>query len=77
MLGQQTGETATTMTAKAAPPIAVLGMQLMGVAVDDWIKWITLAYVVLMLLHKVWHMGLEAYRFWVLKKRDADIKDGE
>jgi hypothetical protein len=68
---QQGQETVTTISAKAAPPAAVIGMQLMGVAVDDWIKWVTLAYVCLMVAHKLWHMGLEMYRFWVLKDRKA------
>ena len=33
------------------------------------VQWVTLAYVCLMLVHKIWQMGWEAYRFWWLKKR--------
>lgn len=42
------------MTAKATPPIAVMTADLAGIAVDSWIKWITLAYVIVMLGHKCW-----------------------
>jgi hypothetical protein len=58
------------MAAKAAPPIAVLGANFMGYPVADWVQWLTLLYVVLMLLHKTWQMGYEAYRFWILGERD-------
>lgn len=71
MLSQQTTETGGVMAAKAAPPVAVIGAQFMGFQVPDLVQWITLAYVVLMFSHKAWHMGLEAYRFWVLKQRDV------
>jgi ABC-type uncharacterized transport system permease subunit len=67
---QQTAETGATMTAKAAPPLAVVGANIAGWNVPDAVQWLTLAYVVLMVVHKLWQMGLEAYRFWVLKKRD-------
>ena len=70
-MSQQTAETGGTMAAKAAPPIAVVGAQIVGWDVPDVIQWLTLAYVALMLVHKIWHMGLEAYRFLVLKKRDV------
>jgi hypothetical protein len=66
-----TTDTATTIVAKAAPPFAVISATLAGIPVDAWIKWVTLAYVVAMLAHKLWHMGREAYRFWILKERDG------
>lgn len=59
------------MVAKAAPPLAVVGAQIAGWDVPSAVQWLTLIYVVLMIVHKLWRMGLEAYRFWVLKKRDA------
>lgn len=71
-ISQSTAETGTAMAAKAAPPVVVIGAQLMGYPVDDWIKWVTLAYVVLMLLHKAWQIGWGAYKFWVLKQRGSD-----
>ena len=58
------------MVAKASPPIAVVGAHMAGWSVPDIVQWVTLAYVALMVLHKLWAMGLEAYRFWVLKQRD-------
>lgn len=71
----QSADTATAIVAKSAPPLAVIGVQLAGIAVDDWIKYATLAYVLAMLVHKLWHMAWEAYRFWVLKRRSD--KDNE
>jgi ABC-type uncharacterized transport system permease subunit len=65
---QQQAETTGAMVAKASPPLAVIGAQMAGWSVPDIVQWVTLAYVVLMLLHKLWSMGLEAYRFWVLKR---------
>jgi uncharacterized membrane protein YcjF (UPF0283 family) len=70
-----TAETGASMVAKATPPIAVIGAQFAGIPVDDWVKWVTLAYVVLMLLHKVWQVGYEAYRFWILKERKPKRRD--
>lgn len=66
----QTTETGAAMATKAAPPIAVAGANLLGVPVPDWIQILTLIYVALMIVHKLWHMGREAYDFWVLKKRE-------
>ncbi len=61
------------MAAKAGPPVAVVGANFAGFPVADWVQWITLAYVILMVLHKAWQMGWEAYKFWVLKQRgDSD-----
>lgn len=59
------------MVAKAAPPIVVIGAQIAGLDVPSAVQWLTLIYVCLMILHKLWRMGLEAYRFLVLKKRDV------
>ena len=59
------------MAAKIAPPIAVVGAQIAGWDVPAMVQWLTLIYVALMIIHKLWRMGLEAYRFLVLKKRDA------
>lgn len=74
MFAQQT-ETVTTISVKAAPPLAVISAQLAGLAVDDWIKWITLIYVALMLVHKMWVMGLEVYHFW--KRNEPPKSDDE
>ena len=59
------------MAAKIAPPIAVVGAQIAGWDVPAMVQWLTLIYVALMIIHKLWRMGLEAYRFLVLKKRDV------
>lgn len=57
-------ETGTVMAARLAPPATVLGVQLAGIPVADWIQWLTLLYLALMVAHKLWSMGLEARRFW-------------
>ena len=59
------------MAAKIAPPIAVVGAQIAGWDVPAMVQWLTLIYVALMIIHKLWRMGMEAYRFLVLKKRDV------
>ena len=70
-LSQSTAETGTAMAAKAAPPLAVVGANILGWPVPDLVQYVTLAYVVLMLLHKVWQIGWGAYKFWVLKQRNG------
>lgn len=65
MTPQQTAETGVTMTAKATPPLAVVGANLAGIPVSDWVQYVTLAYVVVMLAHKVWSW----YREWKPKRR--------
>lgn len=68
-IAQQSSDTATSVAVKATPPLAVIGATLAGISVDDWIKWVTLAYVCLLLLHKLWHMALEWHAFWIKKER--------
>lgn len=57
-------ETTAAMVGKLAPPATVLGVQVAGIHVADWIQWATLLYLLLMISHKLWSMGLEAWRFW-------------
>lgn len=57
-------ETTAAMAAKLAPPATVMGAQIAGIHVADWIQWLTLLYLALLVSHKVWGMGLEAWRFW-------------
>lgn len=57
-------ETGGAIAAKLAPPATVLGVQVAGIHVADWIQWLTLLYLALMIAHKLWSMGLEAWRFW-------------
>ena len=69
---QNPTETGAAMVTKLAPPATVLGAQIAGIHVADWIQWMTLLYLFLMVAHKVWSMGLEAWRFW----RGPDKKRG-
>jgi hypothetical protein len=56
----QSTDTVITMTAKAAPPIAVVTAQVAGMTVADWVQVATLIYVILMASHKAWQM----YKEW-------------
>lgn len=58
-MSQQTTETGVTMTAKAAPPLGVVGAHLAGMSIADWVQWATLIYVLMMIAHKGWHMWKE------------------
>lgn len=44
------------MTVKATPPAAVIGANLVGMPVAEWVQWATLVYVVMMIAHKGWQM---------------------
>ncbi len=35
---------------KASPPVAVVGVQLAGISVSDWVTYLTLLYIVLQLI---------------------------
>ena len=52
------------MAAKIAPPATIAGASLAGIHVSEWVLWLTLVYTVLMILHKLWQMGKEAWEFW-------------
>lgn len=64
MTNQQAAETGVAMAAKIAPPATVAGASLAGIHVSEWVLWLTLFYTVLMILHKLWTMGKEAWEFW-------------
>jgi hypothetical protein len=70
MFTEHTAETGAAMAAKAAPPVAVAGANFLGLPVPDIVQYVTLAYVALMLLHKLWQIGWGMWKFWVLKQRD-------
>lgn len=57
-------ETGIAMGAKAAPPVTVIGAQLAGIPVADWVQWATLFYVLVMAAHKCWSW----YHEWRAKK---------
>ncbi len=64
----QQPETAVEMIAKAAPPVAVVGLQLAGYPIEYWIQGVTLIYLILMLSHKLWHM----YKEWKTGKDEPE-----
>lgn len=55
----QSTDTAAVMTAKAAPPLTVLGAKLSGMPVATWIEWMTFVYLGLMIGHKGWQIYKE------------------
>lgn len=58
-MSQQTSETGAAMSAKVAPPAAVVGANIAGMPVADWVQYATLIYVVMMIAHKGWQMWKE------------------
>lgn len=61
---QQQTDTMAAAAAKLSPPATVLGVQIAGIHVADWIQWLTLLYILMLVAHKGWQMGREAWTFW-------------
>ncbi len=60
-------ETAASAATKLGPPVGVITSKFAGIPVASWIEWATLLYLVLLIGHKVWVMGVEAVDFWKKK----------
>lgn len=45
-------ETFATAATKLSPPAAVLGAHVAGMPVAEWIQWLTLIYLVMLIGHK-------------------------
>lgn len=56
------------MAAKVAPPVAVASVEFAGVTLPELVHIATLTYVVLMIIHKCWHMWKE----WKTGKQEAE-----
>lgn len=41
--------------AKATPPVAVSGAWLAGLSPNEWLVAVTIAYTVVLLVHRMWH----------------------
>ncbi len=52
-------ETASTVTAKVAPPVGVSLATVAGLQVSELVLWATLVYTILMIGHKVYQIYLE------------------
>jgi hypothetical protein len=59
---------ATTTAAKLSPPILVSGAYLFGYSVVDWVQWLTLVYVVILIILKI----PDIVRFFYHVKRFRD-----
>lgn len=57
-------ESLSITVAKVSPAAAVWGAEIMGIGVSQWIQWLTLLYLVLMISHKAWQMGVESFKYW-------------
>lgn len=66
-------ESASAMAAKAAPPVAVVGAHAAGITVPEAIQIATLVYVVLMIVHKVWHMWKEWRTGKVMPESEGEL----
>lgn len=73
---QQQTETGAAVAAKLSPPATILAAQIAGITVADWVQWLTLIYVFLLVVHKLWKMGLEAWQFWVGDSHEKSIRGG-
>lgn len=60
-------ETVGAAAAKLSPPVAVLAAEILGMTVADWIQWLTLIYLLLMVCHKAWGMWREFKEYWFAK----------
>jgi Phage holin T7 family, holin superfamily II len=58
-----TATTATATLAKLAPPVAIAGISLGGISLQDWVLYLTIAYTLLMITHKIWSMGVD-WQWW-------------
>ena len=56
---QQATETGAALTAKIVPPVSVIGAEVVGFHVPEMIQVMTLIYIVLLVIHKTWHMWKE------------------
>lgn len=54
------------MTVKATPPVAVVGANVMGLQISDWVQYATLVYVVIMACHHLWKW----HREWKAAKKE-------
>jgi hypothetical protein len=50
----QQHETVATVTTKLSPPAAVLGAHVLGMPVAEWIQWLTVIYLLLLIGHKLY-----------------------
>ena len=66
MSNPHTGALESTLgnAAKISPPATVLGAEFIGMHVADWVQWLTLLYLLLLVIHKVWSMLVEAHAYW-------------
>lgn len=58
-----TAGTTVATIAKLAPPITIAGISLGGISLQDWVLYLTIAYTILMIMHKIWSMGVD-WQWW-------------
>ena len=72
---QTTIESGSAMAAKLAPPTAVSAATLMGYSVPDLMMWATLVYTTLLIIHKLYSMGMDVYNNHFKKDMRVGLPD--
>lgn len=66
-------EPVSAMAAKAMPPAVVVGAHAAGITVPEAIQIATLIYVILMIVHKCWHMWKEWRTGKVMPESEGEL----
>lgn len=48
---------------KFSPPVGALSAEAMGANLQTWILWATLLYTILLIMHKIFQLWKDVYRF--------------
>ena len=57
-----TTESGAAIATKLSPPAAVLGAHIAGIPVAEWIQWLTLIYLLMLVGHKAFQIGRDVIR---------------
>lgn len=72
---QTTVESGSIMAAKLAPPAAASAATLMGYSVPDIMMWATLIYTALLIIHKLYSIGMDVYNNHFKKDMRVGLPD--
>lgn len=61
-------ETVVDAAVRLSPPAAVMGATFLNMTVADWIQWLTLLYLILLVSHKLWTTWREFKEYWFSDK---------
>lgn len=67
-------ETAASIAGKLAPPGAVVVLdKATSIPIADWVQWAMLAYVILLIIGKAWHLLKEWRTGWRGPDSEGDL----